>query len=130
MQALYASQQREQDIQRVQDVAQFLDRELRFSDEIAFKCSTNKSLAACLNDYPLDSIIHEWLQEHYQTLCPMSLPIQSDQVRLNPNWYTAQINHSFTQANMNLDGSITRKLTCEPILTPQNDGLRIAKSTR
>lgn len=110
MRALYASQQREQDIQRVQEVARFLDRELRFSDEISFKCSTNKSLTACLNDYPLDSIIQDWVQEHYQNTLSDELADKVDQVRLNSDWYTTQVNRSFTEATMNLDGSVTAEV--------------------
>ena len=110
MRTLYAAQKREQDIQRVQEITRFLDRELRFSEQLSFKCSTSKSLAACLNDYPLDARIQGWIQEHYQTALSSELAGKIDPIRLSSDWYSTQINRNFTDANMNLDGSITAEV--------------------
>src|SRR5690606_11743601 len=57
METSYAAQQREQDIQRVQEISRVLDRELRFTEMVSFKCAPSKSLTACLNEYPLESRI-------------------------------------------------------------------------
>ena len=107
---LYAAQQREQDIQRVQEITRFLDRELQFSEQITFKCSTNKSLAACLNDYPLDLRVQGWVKEHYQTALADELAGKIDQVILSSDWYSAQVSRNFTEANMSLDGSIAAEV--------------------
>lgn len=107
---LYAAQQREQDIQRVQEITRFLDRELQFSEQITFKCSTNKSLAACLNDYPLDLRVQGWVKEHYQTALADELTGKIDQVILSSDWYSTQVNRNFTEASMSLDGSISAEV--------------------
>lgn len=103
---LYAAQQREQDIQRVQEITRFLDRELRFNEQISFKCSTSKSLAACLNNYPLDLRIQGWVKEHYQTVLSDELVGKIDQVVLSSDWYSTEVNRNFTEASMSLDGSV------------------------
>ncbi|MBU3825529.1 MAG: PEGA domain-containing protein [Candidatus Oceanisphaera merdipullorum] len=110
MRTLYAAQQREQDIQRVQEITRFLDRDLSFSENISFKCSTTKSLAACLNDYPLDSIIQNGVREHYQTALSNELAEKIGVVRLNSDWYSTQTNHNFTGASMSLDGSVSAEI--------------------
>jgi len=110
MKTNYAAQQREQDIQRVQEITRFLDRELRFSEAVSFKCSPSKSLAACLNDYPLDARIQNWVQDHYQAALSEELADQIDQVRLSSDWYTTEVNRNFTEANMNLDGSVSAEV--------------------
>ena len=106
MRTLYAAQQREQDIQRVQEVTRVLDRELRFTETISFQCSTNKSIAACLNDYPLNSRIQAWVQDYYQTALFDDLAGKVDQVRLSSDWYSSQTKHNFTEASMSLDGLV------------------------
>ena len=107
---LYAAQQREQDMHRVQDISRFLDRDLQFSEKVSFKCSTNKSLAACLNDYPLESRIQGWVQEHYQAVLSEELADKVDQVRLSSDWYSTETNRTFTDANISLDGSATAEV--------------------
>lgn len=110
MRTLYAAQQREHDMQRVQEVSRVLDRELRFSESISFKCSTTKSIAACLNDYPLNSRIQGWVQDYYQTALFDELAGKIDQIRLSSDWYSAQTNHNFTEASMSLDGSVVAEV--------------------
>jgi len=110
MQTNYAAQQREQDIQRVQEITRFLDRELRFSETVSFKCSPSKSLAACLNEYPLDSRIQGWVQDHYQAALTEELSDKIEQVRLSSDWYTTEVNRNFTEASMSLDGSVSAEV--------------------
>lgn len=107
---LYAAQQREQDIQRVAEITQLLDRELRFNEQISFKCSTNKSLAGCLNDYPLDLRIQGWVKERYQTVLTDELAGKIEQIILSSDWYSTEVNRNFTEASMSLDGSITAQI--------------------
>lgn len=110
MRTLYAAQQREQDIQRVQEISRFLDRDLRFNESLSFKCSTTKSIAACLNDYPLDSRIESWVQEHYQAALANDLTGKVEQMSLSSDWYSAQINRNFVEASMSLDGSVVAEV--------------------
>lgn len=115
----FAAQQREQDIQRVQEITRFLDRELRFSEMVSFKCSASKSLSACLNDYPLEARIQGWVQEHYQAALQEELVDKVDQVRLSSDWYTTKVKRNFTAANMNLDGSITAEVEVRANVSPR-----------
>lgn len=119
MQTLYASQQREQDIQRVQEIARFLDRELRFSEQLSFKCSPSKSLAACLNDYPLNSRIESWVQEHYQAALGDELAEKVDEIKVSSDWYSTQINRNFTEASISLDGSVSAKIEVHANVAPR-----------
>lgn len=110
METSYAAQQREKDIQRVQEISRLLDREIRFTEMVSFKCAPSKSLTACLNEYPLESRIQGWVQEHYQAALAEELIGKVDQIRLSSDWYTAQVNRSFAAANMNLDGAVTAEV--------------------
>lgn len=110
METSYAAQQREKDIQRVQEISRVLDREIRFTEMVSFKCAPSKSLTACLNEYPLESRIQGWVQEHYQAALAEELIGKVDQIRLSSDWYTAQVNRSFAAANMNLDGAVTAEV--------------------
>lgn len=110
METSYAAQQREQDIQRVQEISRVLDRELRFTEMVSFKCAPSKSLTACLNEYPLESRIQGWVQDYYQAALSEELSSKIDQVRLSSDWYTTEVSRSFAAANMNLDGSVTAEV--------------------
>lgn len=110
MQSSFAAQKREQDIQKVQEITRFLDREVRFTEMLSFKCSPSKSLAACLNDYPIESISQQWVLDHYQAALAEELSGKLDQIRVSSDWYTADVSRSFSAANMNLDGSITAEV--------------------
>lgn len=116
---LYASQQREQDIKRVQKIARVLDRELNFNEQFNFKCSTNKSITACLNDYPLESRVQAWVKDHYQNVLSNELAGRADQVNLSPDWYSAEIKRDFTEANMNLDGTVMAEVDVRANITPR-----------
>lgn len=119
MEASFAAQKREQDIQRVQEIARHLDREIRFTEMLSFKCSPNKSLAACLNDYPIESISQQWVLDHYQASLAEELTGKVDQIRLSSDWYTAQVSRTFSAANMNLDGSITAEVEVRANVQPR-----------
>lgn len=119
MRTRYVAQQREQDLQRVQEITRFLDRELRFSENVSFKCSTNKSLTACLNGYPLDARIQNWVQDHYQEALFAQLAGKVDSVKLSSDWYSTQISRNFTDATINLDGSVSAEVEINAIIMPR-----------
>ena len=119
LQASYAAQQREQALRQVQDVARHLERDLSFRETIGFKCVTSKSLSTCLNEYPLESRIHGWIEEHYQQALSGALSELDVQVQLSPDWYTSRFTRKFADASMSLQGAVTAEVEVNAEIVPR-----------
>lgn len=119
LQASYAAQQRELALRRVQEVARHLERDMSFRETISFKCATSKSLSTCLNEYPLESRIQGWIEEHYQHALSRELSELDVQVQLSPDWYTTRFTREFADATMSLQGAVTADVEVRAQVAPR-----------
>lgn len=119
LEARYASQQREQELARVQEIARQLERNFDFRETLTFKCSTSKSLSSCLGEYPLEARIQTWIGEHYQQALSRDLESVTGPVRINSDWYTATFSRDFVEASMSLQGTVTAEVNVRARVRPR-----------
>ncbi len=108
-----ATEQRERDMQRVRAIAQRLDKTIDFSESVSFHCSPSKSLAICLNEYDRGANLRQWVLSNYQRVLAEELRGQVATVNLSSDWFSYRSKSSFTQANMDLDGSVAATISFE-----------------
>lgn len=108
-----AAEQRERDLLRVQTIAQVLDRTIKFSEPVNFRCSSTKSLATCLNEYDRGANLRQWVLSNYQRELADELRGKVEAVSLNSDWFSYRSKSSFTEASMDLDGSVAGKISFE-----------------
>ncbi len=119
LKAQLASAVREQNSKRVQEIARHLTQTIDFGESISFRCSTNKSLAACLSDYQYDGRMPQWVRERYQHVLAEQLRDQLSEIRLSPSWYSFDVKSDFSEASMSLDGTITAQVNIQSTITPK-----------
>ncbi|TBV14548.1 PEGA domain-containing protein [Stutzerimonas kirkiae] len=117
LKAQLASEVRQRDSKRIQAIAQRLDRTIYFNEAITFRCSTAKSLAACLADYEYDGRMPQWVQEHYQRVLGEEIRDQVSDLKVSPNWFSYRTKSDFSQANMSLDGTVSAQVSIEAAVT-------------
>src|SRR5690606_39881500 len=60
---------------------------LQFEESVSFRCSPNKSLAACLAEQRDDGRMSQWVLDNYQRVLAADISDQVDSLTLSPNWY-------------------------------------------
>lgn len=111
--ALVASEARERNSKKVQAIARHLDRTIHFNESVSFRCSTSKSMAACLAEHRHDSRLSLWVLERYQSALAQELREEVDSLQLDPNWFTSRTRAEFSEASMNLEGVVTAEVAVE-----------------
>lgn len=117
--ALLASEARERNAKKVQAIARRLERTLHFNETVSFRCSTSKSMAACLAEHRNDSRMSQWVQERYQRVLSEELRDEIDSLQLDPNWYSYRARADFSEASMNLDGTVSAEVIIEAAIKPK-----------
>lgn len=110
LRAQLAAEIRERNSRKVQSVARKLDKVLEFEESISFRCSPNKSLAACLAEQQQDSRIGQWVQQHYRRALEGDLAGEIERLDINPTWYRYRTKVDYSQASMSLDGTVTAQM--------------------
>jgi hypothetical protein len=105
-----AVEQRERDQQRIKAIAQVLNQTLNFSDSVNFRCSPSKSLATCLNEFDRGANLRQLVLSNYQRALEQALAGQVDNLKLQADWFSYRSKSSFTQASMELDGSVAAQI--------------------
>lgn len=113
LKARLAVEQKARDQQRIKAIAQVLNKTLNFSDSVSFRCSPSKSLATCLNEYDRGANLRQLVISNYQRALDEALRGQIDNPQLNADWFTYSSKSSFTQASMELDGSVAAQISFE-----------------
>lgn len=108
-----AVEQRERDQQRIKAIAQQLNQTLNFSDSVSFRCSSNKSLAACLSEYDRGANLRQLVLSNYQRALEEALGSQVDTQKLKADWFSYRSKSSFTKASMELDGTVAAQISYE-----------------
>lgn len=117
--ALLASEARERNGKKIQAIARRLERTIHFTESVSFRCSTSKSMAACLAEHRNDSRLSQWVLERYQRVLAEELRDEVDSLQLDPNWYAYRTKADFSEASMNLDGTVTAEVAIEASITPK-----------
>ncbi|QLF92529.1 PEGA domain-containing protein [Pseudomonas sp. ABC1] len=117
LKAQLASEVRQRDSKRIQAIASRLDRTIHFNEAVTFRCSTAKSLAACLADYEYDGRMPQWVQEHYQRVLGEEIRDQVSSLKVSPNWFSYRTKSDFSQASMSLDGTVSAQVSIEAAVT-------------
>ena len=110
LRAQLAAEIRERNSRKVQSVARKLDKVLEFEESISFRCSPNKSLAACLAEQQQDGRIGQWVQQHYRRALEGDLAGEIERLDINPTWYRYRTKVDYSQASMSLDGTVTAQM--------------------
>lgn len=110
LKARLALEQRERDQQRIKAIAQVLNQSLNFSDSVHFRCSPSKSLATCLNEFDRGANLRQLVLSNYQRALEQALAGQVDNLKLQADWFSYRSKSSFTQASMELDGSVAAQI--------------------
>lgn len=113
LKARLAVEQRARDQQRIKAIAQVLNKTLNFSDSVNFRCSSSKSLATCLNEFDRGANLRQLVLSNYQQALQPALAGQVDNLKLQADWFTYRSKSSFTQASMELDGSVAAQISFE-----------------
>jgi hypothetical protein len=113
LKARLAVEQRARDQQRIKAIAQVLNKTLNFSDSVNFRCSSSKSLATCLNEFDRGANLRQLVLSNYQHALQQALVGQVDNLKLQADWFTYRSKSSFTQASMELDGSVAAQISFE-----------------
>ena len=113
LKARLAVEQRARDQQRIKAIAQVLNKTLNFSDSVSFRCSSSKSLATCLNEFDRGANLRQLVLSNYQHALQSALAGQVDNFKLQADWFSYRSKSSFTQASMELDGSVTAQISFE-----------------
>lgn len=111
LRAQLAAEIRERNSKKIQAIARKLDKTLQFEESVSFRCSPNKSLAACLAEQRNDGRMSQWVQDNYQRVLAADIGDQVDSLNLNPNWYRFRTKVDFSQASMSLDGTVNAQLS-------------------
>jgi hypothetical protein len=113
LKARLALEQKTRDQQRIKAIALLLDKTLNFDDSVNFRCSANKSLAACLNEYDRGANLRQLVMSNYQRALDEALRGQVENFKINSDWFTYRSKSNFTQASMELDGSVAARISFE-----------------
>lgn len=111
LRAQLAAEVRERNSKKIQAIARKLDKTLQFEESVSFRCSPNKSLAACLAEQRDDGRMSQWVLDNYQRVLAADISDQVDSLTLSPNWYRYRTKVDFSQASMNLDGTVNAQLS-------------------
>jgi hypothetical protein len=117
LKAQLASEERKRNSKKVQAIAQRLDKNIYFNESVSFRCSTTKSLAACLGEYRHDERMSRWVQEHYERVLAEEIRDQVATLKLDPNWYNYRTRSEFSEASMSLDGTVSAQVTIQASVT-------------
>lgn len=117
LKAQLASEMRKRNAKKIQSIARRLDKTLYFNESVSFRCSTNKSLAACLAGYEHDGRMSQWVLENYERVLGEDIRDQVENLKLNPSWYGYRTKTEFSEASMSLDGTVTAQVSIQANVT-------------
>lgn len=115
--AQLAAEIRERNARKIQSVARALDRTVEFDESVSFRCSPNKSLAACLSEQGDGGRMAQWVQDNYQRALAAEIAEHVSDLNLNPSWYRYRTMVQYSQASMMLDGTVTAQLNVKAAIT-------------
>lgn len=111
LRAQLAAEVRERNSKKIQAIARKLDKTIQFEESVSFRCSPNKSLAACLEEQRDDGRMSQWVQDNYQRVLAADISDQVGSLNLSQNWYRYRTKVDFSQASMSLDGTVNAQLS-------------------
>ena len=117
LKAQLASEVRKRNSKKIQSIARRLDKTLYFNESVSFRCSTTKSLAACLAGYEHDGRLSQWVLDHYERVLGEDIRDQVENLKLNPSWYSYRTRTEFSEASMSLDGTVTAQVSIQANVT-------------
>ncbi len=117
LKAQLAAEARERNSKNIQAIARKLDKTIRFDQDVSFRCSASKSLAACLAEFRGDSQMSQWVLGHYQRVLAEDIRDQVAELALDTGWYRYRTRTDFAQASMSLDGTVHARMNIEATIT-------------
>ena len=117
LKAQLASEVRKRNSKKIQSIARRLDKTLYFNESVSFRCSTTKSLAACLAGYEHDGRMSQWVLDHYERVLGEDIRDQVENLKLSPNWYGYRTKTEFSDASMSMDGTVSAQMSIQATVT-------------
>ncbi|MHB0765185.1 PEGA domain-containing protein [Stutzerimonas sp. NM35] len=117
LKAQLASEVRKRNSKKIQSIARRLDKTLYFNESVSFRCSTTKSLAACLAGYEHDGRMSQWVLDHYERVLGEDIRDQVEELKLSPSWYGYRTKTEFSEASMSMDGTVTAQMSIQANVT-------------
>ena len=117
LKAQLASEVRKRNSKKIQSIARRLDKTLYFNESVSFRCSTNKSLAACLAGYEHDGRMSQWVLDHYERVLGEDIRDQVESLKLSPSWYGYRTTTEFSEASMSMDGTVSAQMSIQATVT-------------
>ncbi len=117
LKAQLASEVRKRNSKKIQSIARRLDKTLYFNESVSFRCSTTKSLAACLAGYEHDGRMSQWVLDHYERVLGEDIRDQVEDLKLSPSWYGYRTKTEFSEASMSMDGTVSAQMSIQATVT-------------